>query len=70
MPGMCCGWERRILSVALADDTLAIAICDVCRKRQWFRNGAPISSGEALGRALSADRLASERQSIVQEPAR
>jgi hypothetical protein len=59
-----------MLSVALADDTLAIAICDVCRKRQWFRNGVPISSGEALGRALSSDRRASERRSVVQSRAR
>jgi hypothetical protein len=57
-PGICCGWQRRLVAVSLSDETLAIAICDLCRQRQWLRDGVPISSREALRRAVKSDRRA------------
>jgi hypothetical protein len=53
--GICCGWPRRIVAVALTDNALAIATCDLCGRRQWFRDGEPISSREAIGRDSKAD---------------
>jgi hypothetical protein len=57
-PGICCGWQRRLVAVSLYDETLAIVICDICRQRQWLRDGVPISNREALRRAVKSDRRA------------
>lgn len=53
--GTCCGWPRRIVAVTMTDDTLAIATCDVCGRRQWLRNGQPVSSEEVIGRKAKED---------------
>ena len=55
---MCCGWHRRVVPVVRDPDDLAIEICDLCAERQWFLNGAAVSSGVAVHLAVALDALA------------
>jgi hypothetical protein len=54
--GICCGWRRRTVSVAIDRQfMLTMAICDVCQQRQWHCNEVPISHQQAIDLAISAD---------------
>ena len=43
----CCGRRPRAITIGISDETaLSLLVCDVCERKQWFRNADPVDISE------------------------